>query len=138
MYEPLGDKCKRMGGRHNGERHHFILTRRLEIPRYRPCFTMIPTYSREIQGEIFMAKLSLSFYFYRHFLLSNSTSKRVYPQRPSGQAVVTCFFPSPPLVFAFIVIAHMVNHSHFSACYTLSICIVYRQLTPSRFRPIDL
>ena len=45
---------------------------------------------------------------------SSSTRRRFYPQRSSGQAVVTCVFPSHgyvPLIF----IAHRVQHSHCSS-----------------------
>ena len=40
----------------------------------------------------------LSVFFFNHhiLLLSNSTRERRYPQLPSGQAVVTGVFPSPP------------------------------------------
>ena len=41
------------------------------------------------------------FYFFPSLLLSSSTRRRFYPQRPSGQAVVTDVVPSSPPVRAF-------------------------------------
>ena len=52
--------------------------------------------------------LVFSFFFsWSSFLLSSSTriNRRFYPQRSSGQAVVTGVVPSPPPVRAFISIA---------------------------------
>ena len=47
----------------------------------------------------------------------NSYDRRFYPQRSSGQAVVTGVVPSPP-VRAFIFIAHnRVQHSHCSSIF---------------------
>ena len=55
--------------------------------------------------------------------LSSSTRRRFYPQRSSGQAVVTGVVPSPlcvPLNF----IAHRVQHSHCSSIF-IECCIPY-------------
>ena len=54
------------------------------------------------------------------------------PQRPSGQAVVTSVFPSPPPVRAFIFIAHRGQRSHFSLIFCLSSLRRIRLLERSR------
>ena len=62
------------------------------------------------------------------FTFSSSTRKRFYPQRSSGQAVVTGVVPSPPRYVPSIFIAHRVQHSHCSSIFieccelTLSRC----------------
>ena len=50
-------------------------------------------------------------------LLSSSTRRRFYPQRSSGQAVVTGVVPAPPRVRAFIFIARRVQHSPCSSIF---------------------
>ena len=50
------------------------------------------------------------------FLFSSSTRKRFYPQRSSGQAVVTGVVASPRYVPS-IFIAHRVQHSHCSSIF---------------------
>ena len=67
------------------------------------------------------------FCFPSAFLLSSSTRKRFYPQRSSGQAVVTGVVRSPPRYVPSIFIAHRVQYSHCS-----SIFIECCQLTLSR------
>ena len=58
----------------------------------------------------------------------NSYHSRSYPQRSSGQAVVTGVVPSPPRYVPSICIAHRVQHSHCSSTF-IECC----QLTLSRF-----
>ena len=68
-------------------------------------------------------------------LLSSSTRihRRFYPQRSSGQAVVTGVVPSPPRYVPSFFILHRVQHSHCS-----SIFIECCQLTLSRFPLVNL
>ena len=73
-----------------------------------------------------------SFSFLTSLLLSSSTCTISYPQRSSGQAVVTGVFPSPPRYVPSIFIAHRVQHSHCS-----SIFIECCYLTLSRFPLIN-
>ena len=72
------------------------------------------------------------FFFLSSLLLSSSARKRFYPQRPSGQAVVTGVVPFSPRYVPSIFIAHRVQHSHCS-----SIFIECCQLTLSRFPLIN-
>ena len=67
-------------------------------------------------------------FFLSSLLLSSSTRGRFYPQRSSGQAVVTGVIPSPPRYVHSIFITHRVQHSHCS-----SIFIECCQLSLSRF-----
>ena len=64
--------------------------------------------------------IPVSFFFFYFFTIFLFPAKlipgRVYPQRCSGQAVVTGVPPFPPLyVRAFIFISHRVRHSHCSS-----------------------
>ena len=54
-------------------------------------------------------------FFLSSLLLSSSTRRRFYPQRSSGQAVVTGVVPSSPRHVPSIFIAHRVQHSHCSS-----------------------
>ena len=54
---------------------------------------------------------------YPFFSLSCLTRRRFYPQRASGQAMVTGVYPSPPPVRAFIFVAHRVQHYHCSSIF---------------------
>ena len=49
---------------------------------------------------------SFFFFFLSSLLLSSSTRRRFYPQRSSGQAVVTGVVPSPPRYVPSIFFAH--------------------------------
>ena len=69
-----------------------------------------------------------SFFFSPSLLLSSSTRRRFYPQRPSGQAVDTGVVPFPPRYVPSIFIAHRVQHSHCQSVF-IECC----QLTLSRF-----
>ena len=70
-------------------------------------------------------------FFLSSRLLSSSTRRRFYPQRSSGEAVVTGVVPSPRYVPS-IFVAHRVQHSHCS-----SIFIECCYLTLSRFPLIN-
>ena len=72
-----------------------------------------------------------TYFFLSSLLLSSSTRRRFYPQRSSGQAVVTGVVPSPRYVPSNFI-AHRVQHSHCS-----SIFIECCYLTLSRFPPIN-
>ena len=86
--------------------------------------------------NIYVRIFLLLFQFFNFFdpslLLSSSTPRRFYPQRPSGQAVVTGSVPSSPRYVPSIFIAHRVQHSHCS-----SIFIECCWLTLSRFPLIN-
>ena len=69
-------------------------------------------------GHHVKTNVALLFFFRHRFPLSSSTRERFYPQRPSGQDVVTGVAPSPPqCVPSFLSSARMYQHSHFSAFY---------------------
>ena len=72
------------------------------------------------------------FFFLGSLLLSSSTRRRFYPQRSSGQAVVTGVIQFPPRHVASFSIVHRVQHSHCS-----SIFIECCYLTLSRFPLIN-
>ena len=72
--------------------------------------------SSSTRGRFSCRLLSFFSFFLSSLLLSSSTRRRFYPQRSSGQAVVTGVVPSPlcvPLNF----IAHRVQHSHCSSIF---------------------
>ena len=57
-------------------------------------------------------------------LISSSTRRGFYPQRSSGQAVVTGVVPFPPRYMPSVFIAHRVQHTHcswiFTQCYNVT------------------
>ena len=61
--------------------------------------------------------------FFKSSLLSSSSHRRLYPQRPSGQAVVIGLFPSPPRYFVSFLSRIVEQYSHFSASSCMSIFI---------------
>ena len=67
-----------------------------------------------------------------------SISKRFYPQQPSGQAVVSRVFPSPPPVHAFIVIAQRVHNSELPLFQLLTPVDFPRTFANSRSRGFPL
>ena len=58
------------------------------------------------------------FFLSSSLLLSSLTITRFYPQRGSGQAVVTGLYPSPPRYAPSFFIAHRIQHSHCSSIFT--------------------
>ena len=58
-----------------------------------------------------------SFFFKSSLSLSSSTRRTFYPQRSSGQAVVTGVVASSPRYLPSIFIAHRIQHSHCSSIF---------------------
>ena len=71
----------------------------------------------EVTGE--SAPFFLLFLKPSPLLLSSSTRERFYPQRPSGQTMVTGAFPSPPPEKMPSFIPHRVLHPYCSAFFML-------------------
>ena len=93
---------------------YYTKTRRLYL--ISSCFAVCGQHLRPGSGWGYTPLIySFSFFHHRFYSPRSTRKKRLYPQRPSGEAVVTlCLLFSPP-VLAFIFIARRVQHSHFSA-----------------------